>query len=130
VQPYDVANTKARRLIAQANAAAERAATAARSAEAAAVRARAAKDASFDDLSAAAAAASERADEVATMAQETWAGEISEISEDTLQRWRDEMELAVTKEAEQKAAAAEAAALEMLAQRKVMMEQQRWGCTS
>mmetsp|Transcript_20739 Transcript_20739/g.51374 ORF Transcript_20739/g.51374 Transcript_20739/m.51374 type:complete len:1412 (-) Transcript_20739:131-4366(-) len=119
------ANTKARRLIAQANAAAERANSAARSAEAAAIRARAAKDASFDDLSAAAAAAKDRADEVEKMAAETWAGEISEISEGTLQRWRDEMELAVTKEAEQRAAKAEAAVLEMLEQRKAAQEQER-----
>ena len=44
------------------------------------------------------------------MAEETWAGADVEISEDTLKRWRDEMELAVTKEAEVRAAEAEAAA--------------------
>ena len=52
------------------------------------------------------------------MAEETWAGADVEISEDTLKRWRDEMELAVTKEAEARAAEAEAAARELLEQRK------------
>jgi len=120
------ASTKARRLIAQANAAAERAAVAARSAEAAAIRAKAAKDASFNDLSGTAAAANliKKADEVEKMAEETWAGADVEISEDTLKRWRDEMELAVTKEAEARAAEAEAAARELLEQRRKEAEQE------
>ena len=120
------ANTKARRLIAQANAAAERAAVAARSAEAAAIRAKAAKDASFNDLSGTAAAANliKKAEEVEKMAEETWAGADVEISEDTLKRWRDEMELAVTKEAEARAAEAEAAARELLEQRRKEAEQE------
>jgi hypothetical protein len=121
------ASTKARRLIAQANATAERAAITARRAEAAAIRAKAAKDASFSDLTSTAAAANliKKAEEVEKMAEETWAGADVEISEDTLKRWRDEMELAVTKEAEARAAEAEAAARELLEQRKVEAEQER-----
>jgi hypothetical protein len=43
------------------------------------------------------------ATEAAEMASRTWAGETAEISDETLQRWRDDMELAVTKEAEAQA---------------------------
>ena len=107
-----VASTKARRLIAQADQAREQARITARSAQAAALRAQAA-----GDPSGAAAAAAEKmvaeATEAAEMASRAWAGETAEISNDTLQRWRDDMELAVTKEAEAAAAEAESAAKRM-----------------
>ena len=109
-----VASTKARRLIAKADEARQKARATARSAQAAALRAQADE---FDDPSGAAAAAAEEmvaeATEAAEMASRTWAGETAEISDETLQRWRDDMELAVTKEAEAQAAEAEAAAVRM-----------------
>ena len=109
-----VASTKARRLIAKADEARQKARASARSAQAAALRAQAAG--SGDPSGAAAAAAEEmvaEATEAAEMASRTWAGETAEISDETLQRWRDDMELAVTKEAEAQAAEAEAAAVRM-----------------
>ena len=110
-----VASTKARRLIAKADEARQKARASARSAQAAALRAQAASGP--DDPSGAAAAAAEEmvaeATEAAEMASRTWAGETAEISDETLQRWRDDMELAVTKEAEAQAAEAEAAAMRM-----------------
>ena len=107
-----VASTKARRLIAQAEQAKEQARITAFAAHTAALRARAANDPSGAAAAAADAKIAEDA-EVAEMASRAWAGETAEISDDTLQRWRDDMELTVTKEAEAAAAEAESAARRM-----------------
>ena len=112
-----VASTKARRLIAQAEQAKAFARAKAAEAELAASRIREINEQlglnpNPDKTPEALAREKERAaEDVARMASQSWAGEASaEISEDTLRRWRDEMELTVTKEAEQRAAEAEKAA--------------------
>ena len=53
------------------------------------------------------------ATQAAEMAAQTWAGEQTEISEAALKRWREDMELMVTKEAQDRAEAAQREAREM-----------------
>ena len=109
-----VASTKARRLIAKADEARQKARASARSAQAAALRAKIEAASGSDDPEGGWSEMVAEATEAAEMASRTWAGETAiEISDETLQRWRDDMELAVTKEAEAQAAEAEAAAMRM-----------------
>ena len=108
-----VASTKARRLIAKADEARQKARASARSAQAAALRAKIEAASGSDDPEGGWSEMVAEATEAAEMASRTWAGETAEISDETLQRWRDDMELAVSKEAEAQAAEAEAAAMRM-----------------
>ena len=107
-----VISTKARRLIAQAEQARERARVAAQTAEACALRVKAARDPDSDAAKLAEKMALE-ATQAAEMAAQTWAGEHTEISEAALKRWREDMELMVTKEAQNRAEAAQREAREM-----------------
>ena len=122
------ANTKARRLIAQAVIAKQNAEAAAVEAQSAADKAKAVRDAKFDDLAKVAQdAANEKAnaDKAAAAAAENDLKQTMEIDEETLKAWRDKSELMLTEQAVTRAGELETFAMEAQKQRIEEVERER-----
>ena len=122
------ANTKARRLIAQAVIAKQNAEAAAVEAQSAADKAKAVRDAKFDDLAKVAQdAANEKAnaDKAKAAAAENDLKQTMEIDEETLKAWRDKSELMLTEQAVTRAGELETFAMEAQKQRIEEVERER-----